>query len=552
MSVIFHTCRRTMKVPILILLVCAGIQCELPPPYLRQDFRPSPQQYQPIKTIDVKIPSRLTIEQLIKLTEQLQNSQERVVNRPQKIQVSFEQNSYLPPSRPAQQTVNFQPQDSYLPPSKTPGQQSSYLPPARQPEQIYRPPAQFRPPSQPQNGQSFRPQNNQNIELAFAPQRPQHQFQTQQPNFERPQNQFQSQQPNLERPQNQFQTQRPNFERPENQFQSQQPNLERPQNQFQTQRPNFERPQNQFQTQRPQNQYTPSQGFRPEGTNQNQFSPAQTGFRPSNQYGAPQNSPEKLQNSQQSLPQATYGVPNRETSGSVNNQQKPPATNYGVPDVRPLETLDEQRTDEEVLRQKVLDALKKQQLPYKPASGFRPDSVNQQYLPSEGEGSVGQSQTPFSGNRPQNRPAAENPGQANKPATDIGQGYLPPKGVAEGGFNSRPSTARPPVTESSPESVDGLSQPDQEPKPQQPTDNPLNQEGAEAGPNISIANAVAGGGNFFYLQQPDGRLQKVVLEKTREPNSKPEEYVANYYFQNIQALPNVVYTPLVTLDYTQQ
>lgn len=449
----------------MFLLFCAGIQCELPPPYLRQDFRPSPQQYQPVKTIDVKIPSRLTIEQLIKLTEQLQNSQERVVNRPQKIQVSFEQNSYLPPPRPDQQNVNFPPHDSYLPLPRPPSQQSSHLPPPRQPEQIYRPPFQ------PQNGQPYRPQNNQNgqnIEQTFAPQGPQNQFQTQ-----RPLNQFQTQRPNLERPQNQFHSQQPSLERPQNQFQTQRPYLERPENQFQTQRPNLERPQNQFQTQqpvfqRPQNQYTPSQAngqvFRPEGTNQNQFFQDQTGFRPSNQYGAPQGVPEKLQNSQQNLPQATYGVPSRETSGPVNNQQRPPATSYGVPDIRPLETLDEQKTDAEVLRQKVLDALKKQHLPYKPASGFRPDS--QQYLPSEGEGSVGQSQTPFSGNRP----SSANPDSAIKPATD----YLPPKGVDEGGFNSKPSTARPPVTESSPESVDGLSQPDKEPKPQVSLIKPFN------------------------------------------------------------------------------
>jgi len=58
---------------------------------------------------------------------------------------------------------------------------------------------------------------------------------------------------------------------------------------------------------------------------------------------------------------------------------------------------------------------------------------------------------------------------------------------------------------------------------------------------------VAGAGSFFYVQQPDGRLQRVILQKIKDPNGKPEEYVANYYFQNIQALPNVVYTPLISL-----
>ncbi|KAL1516911.1 hypothetical protein ABEB36_000744 [Hypothenemus hampei] len=73
-------------------------------------------------------------------------------------------------------------------------------------------------------------------------------------------------------------------------------------------------------------------------------------------------------------------------------------------------------------------------------------------------------------------------------------------------------------------------------------------------PNLAISNAFAGNTGVFYLQQPDGRFQRVILQRIQEPNSKPEEYVANYYFQNIQRAPEAVYAPLITLgsDYVQQ
>ncbi|VEN64305.1 unnamed protein product [Callosobruchus maculatus] len=66
--------------------------------------------------------------------------------------------------------------------------------------------------------------------------------------------------------------------------------------------------------------------------------------------------------------------------------------------------------------------------------------------------------------------------------------------------------------------------------------------------NVAIATAVAGGGSrHFYLLQPDGRLQRVTLEKTQETGDAANEYTANYLFQNIQPEPNGVYAPLISL-----
>ncbi|CAG9824241.1 unnamed protein product [Phaedon cochleariae] len=68
-------------------------------------------------------------------------------------------------------------------------------------------------------------------------------------------------------------------------------------------------------------------------------------------------------------------------------------------------------------------------------------------------------------------------------------------------------------------------------------------------PNVAIATAVAGNpeGQTFYLVQPDGRFQRVVYQKTQEQGDQDNEYTANYNFQNIQADPDLVYTPLITL-----
>nr|CAH7747414.1 unnamed protein product [Callosobruchus chinensis] len=67
-------------------------------------------------------------------------------------------------------------------------------------------------------------------------------------------------------------------------------------------------------------------------------------------------------------------------------------------------------------------------------------------------------------------------------------------------------------------------------------------------PNVAIATAVAGGGSrHFYLLQPDGRLQRVTLEKNQEAGDAENEYTANYLFQNIQPEPNGVYAPLISL-----
>ncbi|XP_018569387.1 uncharacterized protein LOC108909505 [Anoplophora glabripennis] len=69
------------------------------------------------------------------------------------------------------------------------------------------------------------------------------------------------------------------------------------------------------------------------------------------------------------------------------------------------------------------------------------------------------------------------------------------------------------------------------------------------GPNIAVATAVSGvpGGQSFYLLQPDGRLQRVIYQKTRAEGDRENEYTANYLFQNIQADPSLVYSPLVAL-----
>nr|XP_023023127.1 uncharacterized protein LOC111511340 [Leptinotarsa decemlineata] len=82
--------------------------------------------------------------------------------------------------------------------------------------------------------------------------------------------------------------------------------------------------------------------------------------------------------------------------------------------------------------------------------------------------------------------------------------------------------------------------------PQEPEETtPFNDQSDS--PNVAIATAVAGlpGDQQFYLLQPDGRLQRVLYQKTREAGDQNYEYTANYHFQNIQADPNVVYSPLI-------
>ncbi|XP_050312250.1 uncharacterized protein LOC126747561 [Anthonomus grandis grandis] len=216
------------------------------------------------------------------------------------------------------------------------------------------------------------------------------------------------------------------------------------------------------------------------------------------QHGRPQNI---LQPSLQ-LPQSSYGPPQFAQAGSSNNQLRPPSTSYGVPDLRNIETL-----------QKQMDALKP---PQKPPTGFNsaPQSNQASLFPQQSEGS---------NNVPQGQ-------------------YLPPLTTPKTAQQSTTTTSRPRTTTGAPRDFEY----DYEAPTEEAALNDDDNSNSDS-PNVSISNAVAGGTNFFYLQQPDGRLQRVVLQRSREPNGKPEEYVANYYFQNIQAVPNAVYTPLVSL-----
>ncbi|XP_066148272.1 protein tfg-1-like [Euwallacea fornicatus] len=450
MSVTFPVCARIMKTVFLVVILGASALCEVPPPrsYLRPNFRPSLEidlHGRPRQSLDVQLPPKFTIEQLIRLTEKLQSSRFQA----QKIQVNLEQaSSYLPPQPEAPGQLQ-PPSSSQSPNLWTQNPQSQYSPPTQQ-----RPSQGLSDKLQWGSDQSFRPQNQYLLPSQSQTFRPQNQ------GF-RPQNQLV--------PSSQNQAYRPQSQQNQNQgF--------RPQNQFVSS--------DQSQGLRPQNQYVPptqSQGFKPENqyppSNQNQGFGPQSQYVPpaDNQVSRPQNVP-----SAQNRPQATYGVPNPGTS-----QLRPPSTTYGVPEGSGIETFGEQ-----------------QQLPYnKPSNGFN---------------------------------------RLNAPLSTGGEGY-----------ESAATTQRTPLaTSTTPRAVIAgtTSGPSFELDGQQEEG-----ESDEASPNIAISNAVAGEGTFFYLQQPDGRLQRVVLQKTRDANGKPEEYVANYYFQNIQALPNVVYSPLIALgNYEQQ
>ncbi|XP_030767345.1 uncharacterized protein LOC115891085 isoform X2 [Sitophilus oryzae] len=426
-----------MKISIILLFLCASSYAELPPPYHRQGFRPSPQftsqkfpertygpPSQKVNVLDLNFPSRITIEQLIGITEQLQHSRQKVVNRPH--------NSFT------------QPQLSYGPPKSTQLSQQNQNRPINfggsLPQTVYGPP------------------KHQQLPLQTSP------------------------------------------------------NL-----------------------QPPSQLYGRSQSF---GGSQSV---------PQNSYGAP-----AVQQLPSSFKPSNFG------SSNINNQF--PSTSYGTPDVRNLETFGNIRntlSDDDILRKNLLNDLRKQHLPYKPPSGFRPQnsgnlgnnniaSVAQQYIPTEQvSGTSSQNtQSPINIDLPlpnqfQNQAANNNNG--------VGTSYLPPSTTSKPTAASTPKLANPQTigtTARSPSSTNYDY--DYE---SQPTEAPSTQDESETGPNISISTAVAGAGTggFFYLQQPDGRLQRVTLQKSQEPNSKPEEFVANYYFQNIPALPNTLYAPLINL-----
>ncbi|CAG9864707.1 unnamed protein product [Phyllotreta striolata] len=70
------------------------------------------------------------------------------------------------------------------------------------------------------------------------------------------------------------------------------------------------------------------------------------------------------------------------------------------------------------------------------------------------------------------------------------------------------------------------------------------QNGNNENPNIAVATSVSGIPNDqqFYLVQPDGKYQRIVLSKTS--NNNPVNY---QLLNNAQVDPNVLYTPLYTV-----
>ncbi|XP_076264846.1 uncharacterized protein LOC143199016 [Rhynchophorus ferrugineus] len=524
-----------MKALIAVLIGCTIVFAELPPPYPHRGFRPSPQfgpsrtphvfygAPQKINVLDVNIPSKLTIDQLIRITEHLQHSRGKM-NKPQPF------NTYLPPPR---QTFG---------PTKQQIRPGSILPP-----QI-----SYGAPNNQQQNQNFRPS-----QVYGAP-----------PNIGNQQNSFQApagqKLPNLSPPVGFANQQTPpssSYGAPlipetSNFDESSQSNISP--GQLRPPSTSYGTP---FTQQLPassqsNNFATNTQG----GANSDSFKP------PSSSYGVPFTQQSSNPSSSNSFtnsnsqttnfdgsqsPLSSYGTPLRESQSSRgqassfpgSNLQTPPATSYGVPDIRNLETFGDFRDNfqnRDTLQQNILRDLAKQHLPSKNPVGFRSQDntnfVSQDYLPAKEDGGPSsRPQTPVTASE-------SRPTQGNVQPTDVGENYLPPITT---------TTAKPVVT-TTPKVVSTTIQTPQVPNYDydydlQPTESPSNQNDSEADPNISISNAVAGGGGFFYLQQPDGRLQKVVLEKNQEPNSKPEEYVANYYFQNIPSLPNQLYAPLINL-----
>lgn len=95
------------------MIVSVWANCELPPPIYNRPhtYRPNSQlDFSPQQSLDVKIPPKFTIEQLIRLTEQLQSNR----FNGQRIQVNLQQGQPLnqlkpPSSKPAAPWQNFKP-----------------------------------------------------------------------------------------------------------------------------------------------------------------------------------------------------------------------------------------------------------------------------------------------------------------------------------------------------------------------------------------------------------------------------------------------------------
>ncbi|XP_060520726.1 uncharacterized protein LOC132698567 isoform X2 [Cylas formicarius] len=222
-----------------------------------------------------------------------------------------------------------------------------------------------------------------------------------------------------------------------------------------------------------------------------QYRPPATELVPNKQILPVHNIPGTL-NSQQ--PQSQYGPP-----------QNRPSNQYGLPNNKNLETFDKVQNN--------------------PGQGNLLNGFTTQHLPIQGPadfysdfGGLGQLQS--------------NPQQI---ASQPGQNYIPPTTARTPYFATQAPLPISTVASSVPDGGND----------NQATES-TDADGIDD-PNVSVATAVAGGSGLFYVQQPDGRLQRVVFQKTKDINSKPEEYTANYYFQNIHALPNTVYSPLITL-----
>ncbi|XP_057671709.1 uncharacterized protein DDB_G0288805-like isoform X2 [Diorhabda carinulata] len=108
---------------------------------------------------------------------------------------------------------------------------------------------------------------------------------------------------------------------------------------------------------------------------------------------------------------------------------------------------------------------------------------------------------------------------------EVNNRYLPPR-VENSVRSPRPTTPTPPTSE-----------PDYDDQG----------AGAET-PNIAIATSVAVPQNDlqYYLLQPDGTYQSIILEKGGR-QEKAITYGQNYLLQNLRSNPNIAYTPIVNL-----
>ncbi|XP_072386622.1 uncharacterized protein [Diabrotica undecimpunctata] len=130
--------------------------------------------------------------------------------------------------------------------------------------------------------------------------------------------------------------------------------------------------------------------------------------------------------------------------------------------------------------------------------------------------------------RPTTRPQNNN-GNGND--DQVNNRYIPPTIESPVQRNPTPTTQRPFVTSSS-----GF-------------DYPMEQDPNTESPNVSVATAVAApqDGQQFFLLQPDGTYQRIIVQKREGGSQKDNIYGANYVLQNVRTDPNIVYAPLISL-----